>query len=123
LRSSFNGRFAGIDPAIAFSDPRIAASLTGSADVRTTVRDLLTRTPSLADYEVTGRMALEGSTIRGIKIDTGTTTSTLANERLSIAQLNVSGPAIAGNGSGIIAFNPSDTSDFQYDVTRADLAA
>jgi hypothetical protein len=123
LRSTFNGRFAGVDPAIAFSDPRIAASLTGSADVRTTVRDLLTRTPSLADYEVTGRMALEGSTIRGVRIDTGTTTSTLANERLSITQLNVAGPAIAGSGSGIIAFNERDASDFQYDVTRADLAA
>ena len=37
--------------------------------------------------------------------------------------MNVSGPALAGSGSGIIAFNPNDTSDFQYDVTRADLAA
>jgi autotransporter translocation and assembly factor TamB len=123
LRSSFNGSFAGIDPAIAFGDPRLAASLTGSADVRATVRDLLTRTPSLADYEVTGRMALAGSTIRGISLDTGTIESTLANERLSIARLDVSGPALAGTGSGTIALNPRDSSDFQYDITRADLAA
>ena len=64
LKGGFNGRLAGVDPAIPFGDPRLAASLTGSADVRTTVRDLLIRTPSLADYEVTGRMTLGPSTIR-----------------------------------------------------------
>jgi hypothetical protein len=122
LGSSFNGRFTGIDPAIAFADPRLAASLTGSADARITVRDLLTRTPSLADYDVGGRMALDHSTIRGISLDTGTIESTLANERLSIAQLSVSGPALAATGSGVLAFNSRDVSDFQYEVTRADLA-
>jgi autotransporter translocation and assembly factor TamB len=123
LRSSFDGSFAGIDPAVAFGDPRFSASLTGSANVRTTVRDLLTRTPSLADYEVAGRMALDRSTIRGFSLDTGTIESTLANERLSIARLDLSGPALAGTGSGTIAFNPREASDFQYDITRADLAA
>ena len=123
LRSSFNGRFADIDPAVAFADPRLNASLTGSADVRTTVRDLLLRSPSLADYEVTGRMTLARSTIRGTSLDTGTIESTLANERLSIVRLSVSGPALAATGSGTIALNSRDTSDFQYDITRADLAA
>ena len=122
LRSSFNGTFAGIDPAIAFNDPQMSASLTGSAEVRTTVHDLLTRTPSLADYEVAGRMTLGRSTIRGVSLDTGTIESTLANERFSIAELNLSGPALAGTGSGIIALNARDTSDFQYDVTRADIS-
>jgi len=121
LRSSFNGRFAGIDPAVAFADPRLAASLTGSADVRTTVRDLLLRPPSLADYEVTGRMTLDRSTIRGISLDTGMIESTLANERLSIARVSVSGPALAATGSGTIALSSRASSDFQYDVTRADL--
>ncbi len=123
LQSSFNGRFAGIDPVVAFGDPRLAASLTGSADVRTTVRDVLTRTPSLADYEVNGTMALARSTIRGISLDSGTIQGSLSNERLSIAQFNVSGPAISGTGSGLVALNPNDMSDFQYDITRADLAA
>jgi autotransporter translocation and assembly factor TamB len=121
LHGSFGGSFAGIDPAIAFVDPRLSASLTGSADVRTTVRDLLTRTPSLADYEVTGRMSVDHSTIRAVKVDAGTIEGTLASERLSIARLNLSGPVLAGTGSGIIAFNGRDTSDFQYDLTRADL--
>ena len=123
LRSSFNGRFAGIDPAVAFGDRRFAASLTGSADVRTTVRDLLTRTPSLADYDVTGTVALAGSTIRDLTIDTGMIEGALSNERLSIAQFSVSGPALSGTGSGLVAFNPREMSDFQYDITRADLAA
>src|SRR4029079_11377976 len=100
LHSTFNGRFAGVDPAIAFADPRLSASLTGSADVRTTVRDLLTRTPSLADYEVAGRMSLDRSTSRGLAIDSGAIDATLANERLSITRVDVSGPALAGSGSG-----------------------
>src|SRR5437588_12192870 len=98
LRSSFNGRFAGIDPAIAFADPRLSASLTGCADVRTTVRDLLARSPSLADYEVTGRLALQTSTIRGIRLDTGTLDSTLAQDRLSAAPLALFGPAVTAIG-------------------------
>src|SRR4029077_12068026 len=108
--SSFNGRFAGVDPAIAFADPRLSASLTGSADVRTKVRDLLTRSPLLADYEVSGRMAIERSTIRGVGVDTGSIESTLARERLSIAQLNLTGAALTGTGSGVLAFNDSDSS-------------
>jgi autotransporter translocation and assembly factor TamB len=123
LESSFNGRLDGIDPALAFGDPRLAASLTGSADVRTTVRDLLVRSPTWADYTIEGRLSLEPSTLRGIPIDSATTEATLANERLTIARLTVAGPAFAGEGSGIVPLNDRDAIDFQYDVTQADLAA
>ena len=123
LKGGFNGRLAGVDPAIPFSDPRLAASLTGSADVRTTVRDLLTRTPSLADYEVTGRMTLGPSTIRGLRVDDAAIDGTLADERLTVARLDVSGPALDATASGSVALNGRDSSDFQYEVTRADLAA
>ena len=47
LRASFDGRFAAIDPAIPFADPRLTSSLTGSGRVNATVRDLLTRTVAL----------------------------------------------------------------------------
>ena len=123
LKGGFNGRLAGVDPAIPFGDPRLAASLTGTADVRTTVRDLLTRTPSLADYEVTGRMTLGPSTIRGLRVDDAAIDGTLADERLTVARLDVSGPALDATASGSVALNGRDSSDFQYEVTRADLAA
>ena len=123
LRGTFNGRLAGIDPAIPFDDMRVAASLNGSAEVQTTVRDLLARTPTLADYQVAGRMSLGPSTIRGIQIDSATIDSALADERLNVSRLEVAGSALAATASGLIALSERDASDFQYDVTRADLGA
>jgi autotransporter translocation and assembly factor TamB len=123
LSGAFNGRLAGVDPAVPFGDARLAASLAGLADVRTTVRDLLIRTPSLADYEVSGRLALGPSTIRGLRIDGAAVDGALADERLTVVQLDVSAPALDATASGLIALNGRDSSDFQYDVTRADLAA
>jgi autotransporter translocation and assembly factor TamB len=122
LRSTFSGRLAGIDPSVAFGDPRFGASLTGTADVQTTVRDLLIRMPTLADYEVTGRMMLDASTVRGVHLDAAAIDASLAAGRLTVSRLSLSGPAIAGTGSGEIALDPNEVSDFEYDITRGDLA-
>jgi hypothetical protein len=123
LRTSFNGRFAGIDPAIPFADARLTAELSGSADVRTTVQDLLTRTPLLADYDVGGRMLLGGSTIRGIPVATASVDAALAGGQLSIARLDVDGPALSATVSGGVAFNGGGATDLSYDVAHADLGA
>ena len=51
LSAWYKGRFSRVDPAVALDDPRFASVMTGAADVQTTVRDLLTGTPELPDYE------------------------------------------------------------------------
>jgi autotransporter translocation and assembly factor TamB len=123
MRTTFDGQFAHIDPAIPFADSRLAAALTGSAQVTATVRDLLTRTPSLPDYDLSGRMALGPSTLRGVAIDAASFDGSLAGERLTVARVRVEGTAVAGGGSGTIQLAGDAASDFQYDITRADLAA
>ena len=122
LRASYDGRLAGIDPSIPFADPRIEASLTGRGAVTATVRDLLTRTTALADYDVTGTLTLEPSRLRELRLDSGRVNATLRDSRLTIAELALHGPSLEGRGDGAIALDEASSSDFSYDVTRADLA-
>ena len=122
LRASYDGRLAGIDPSVPFADSRLDAALTGRGTVTATVRDLLTRTVTLADYDVAGTLRLDRSRLRDLQVDTGRIEATLKDSTLTVAQLAVSGAAIDGRGNGTIAFTDEGASDFSYDVTRADLA-
>ncbi len=120
LRSTYNGQFSTIDPAIALEDPRMAASLTGSANVRTTVRDLLTRTPAAADYDIDGAIDLQASSIRGIDLTRAHAEGHFRDEVATLTRIDASGPAIEGGGSGVVAFTGERPSDFQYSIVRAD---
>jgi autotransporter translocation and assembly factor TamB len=121
LASSFDGQIAGIDPAVAFASPQLGATLNGSADVRTVVRDLLVRSPALDDYEISGRLELDRSTLRGVEVVDTIVDATLASQRLTVRRLIVGGPTLEGSASGLLAFDDEGRSDFQYEVKRADL--
>ena len=71
LRASYDGRLERVDPAVPFADPRFAASLTGTGKVTVAAHDLLTKTTTLADYDVEGTLVATGSTVRGYEIDRG----------------------------------------------------
>jgi autotransporter translocation and assembly factor TamB len=123
LRASYDGGFADIDPAVPFADPRLDASLTGKGHLTATVRDLLTAQQTrLADYDVSGTLALENSTVRRFHIDRGTVEAALQDSKLTVTQLEVDGAALAGHGSGTVDFSDVSTTDIEYDVARADLA-
>jgi autotransporter translocation and assembly factor TamB len=121
LRASYAGQFAGIDPAIPFADSRWQASLTGTGTVAVTARDLLTRTVSLDDYDVSGSLTLRTSIARRLSVDRATVDGALRSSQLAIARLDVSGAALEGHGSGSIALDDRQASSFTYQVTRADL--
>jgi autotransporter translocation and assembly factor TamB len=122
LRASYDGRLERIDPSIPFENPTIEASLTGTGKVTATVRDLLTRTVTLDDYDVAGTLTLEPSRIRDLELDAATVTATLRDGTLAVERLDLRGPAIQGTASGRIGFTGDMTSDFGYDIARADLA-
>jgi autotransporter translocation and assembly factor TamB len=122
LQASYEGRLEHVDPAVPFADPRFAASLTGTGKVAVTVRDLLTRTTTLADYDVDGTLTTNGAEVRGYRIDRGQVAAVLRDSTLTIRDLQVAGPALDGRGSGRIALVEGASSDFSYDFTRADLA-
>ncbi|MCU1385567.1 MAG: hypothetical protein JWL71_4264, partial [Acidobacteria bacterium] len=122
LRASYDGRLARIDPSIPFADPRLESALTGHGAVTATVRDLLTRTVTLADYDVAGTLTLGPSRIRDLRLDEAAMTGTLRDSTLAVAALDLHGPAIEAQGNGRVGFTDDMTADFNYDVTRADLA-
>ncbi|MEK7426451.1 MAG: hypothetical protein AAB131_21710, partial [Actinomycetota bacterium] len=118
LTTTFIGGFSTIDPAVALANPRLAASLTGSANVLTTVRDLLVRTPALADYTVSGGMELQESTIGQVAIEAGVFEGALQQEELSLRRVEVAGPNVQGRGAGTLAFNDAGVTNFDYDIAR-----
>jgi hypothetical protein len=122
LRASYDGRLTGIDPSIPFAEPGFESSLTGTGTMTASVRELLTRSVTLADYDVNGTLALGPSRVRDLHADRAAVTATLRHSTLAIARLELHGPALDGVGNGTVAFTDDVTSDFNYDLTRADLA-
>jgi autotransporter translocation and assembly factor TamB len=121
LRASYDGRLAAVDPSIPFADARFAASLSGRGVMTATVRDLLTRPTTLDDYDVTGTLTLEPSTLRDLQVDAAKVSATFRESTLAIAELDLRGPAVEGRGSGTVAFTGDFTSDFNYDLVRVEL--
>jgi autotransporter translocation and assembly factor TamB len=121
LRAAYDGQLARVDPSVPFDDHRFAASLTGSGRMTATVRDLMTRTPTLADYDVDGSLTLQGSEVHGITLDRARIDATLSDSMLRITEIEASSAALAGRGIGAIALVEGATSDFEYDLTRVDL--
>ena len=122
LRASYDGHLAAIDPAIPFGDPSLESSLSGTATVTATVRDLLMRPVALDDYDVTGTLALGPSRVRDFQIDVASVHAALRESTLTIAQIDVRGPALEARGNGTVAFTDVATSDFSYDLARAELS-
>jgi hypothetical protein len=122
LKTSFDGRFDRVDPAIALDDDRFTASLSGTANVRTTVRDLLLRTPAVADYDVEGTVALGSSTLRGFHVDRTNVTGFVRDAIGHFTEVDLDGPVLTGTGSGTVPFTGTDSASFDYDITRVDLA-
>jgi autotransporter translocation and assembly factor TamB len=121
LTASYSGAFANIDPAVPFDDPRWDATLNGTGTFSMTVPDLLTGSPTLADYKASGSLLLRPSTVHGLAIDEGQLAATLAGSQLSVTKLEASGPVIQGSGSGSIPLDNQHATSFDYDLVRADL--
>ena len=69
-----------------------------------------------------GGLTLVRSTIRDLQVDGASLNATLSNATLNVAKLDVHGPALDGQGKGTVTFHDETATDFEYDVTRADLA-
>ena len=122
LRASFDGRFAAIDPAIPFMDPRLKSSLSGAGRVNATVRDLLTRTVSLPDYDVRAALALGPSLVREVPIESAALDATLVDSTLTVNDARTTGAALDGRVNGTIALQETTSTDLQYELSRVDLS-
>ncbi len=123
LRATYDGHFANIDPAVPFADPKLHASLTGSGKVEATIRELISaEATTLDDYDVSGALTLESSTVRQLQIERATIEASLRDSALTIARLDVDGPALAGSATGTVHFADTYTTDVEYHLARADLS-
>ncbi len=73
-----------IDPAVPFLDPRLESSLSGRGSVTATVRDLLTRTVTVSDYDVGGTLALTASRLKDLQVDTARVDAALKDSVLTV---------------------------------------
>lgn len=122
LRTTFDGRFGSLDPSIAIGDRQFEASLTGSARLRVGVRDLMLRSPGVADYDIDGGVALVPSTIRGVPVTSASLSGAVHDSTATISRMEVSAPSVEGAGEGTIALTGDRPWDFKYDIRTADLA-
>ncbi|HWW82803.1 MAG TPA: translocation/assembly module TamB domain-containing protein, partial [Vicinamibacterales bacterium] len=123
LGASYSGTLMGVNPAVPFADSRFESTLTGSLTMATKVRNLLTSdTTTLSDFDVSGAMSLEPSTLRGFRVDSGNVQATLRDRTLLIPSINVKSSALDGHGAGKVAIVDGQESAFDYEITHADLA-
>ena len=125
LSGTYNGRFAGINPALALGDEQYAASLSGAGELTIDVKEMMLRTTSISDYHVVGTtMSLERSEARGVQLDSAAFEVMLDGDRtLSFPRMSARGPLFEFSGEGSFALGNSVDrfNQFGYDVTRADL--
>ncbi|MQA29930.1 MAG: hypothetical protein GEU82_08840, partial [Luteitalea sp.] len=122
LRGTYDGRLHRMNPRLALDDPRFEASLTGRGRARIEVRELLLRSPLLADYVIEGELALTSSTVRTVTIDTGDLSATLTDGTLDVKRMTVNGPAVELESIGTVEFDGTRSSRLSYVVRRADLS-
>jgi translocation and assembly module TamB len=122
LTGSYDGELAGVNPSVAFADPRFDAVLSGRGRGRVHVPALLIRSPVFGDYNVEARLDLSESSIRGVRLSSGSTTARLDDGSLTLEHIRVDGPEISGEGKGVIELDGERSSRFDYNIERADLA-
>ena len=119
---SYAGDLLHVNPALAMDDPLYEALLTGRATARLAVRDLLVRTPTLADYDIAAQLSVRSSVIRKIAVDVR------PGLRDAERQRHPGDHATDGQRPGdravrsTVELDGARSSQFDYELTRGDLA-
>jgi TamB, inner membrane protein subunit of TAM complex len=122
LEATYEGRFSSVDPSIALADRRFEGSLNGTGRARIAVRDLLLRSPLLADYDIDATATLTSSTVRGVQLDSSDIDASLADSALTVRSVRAAGAAIDAQGAGMLLLDGQRSSQFDYDIARVDLS-
>ncbi len=122
LEATYDGRLSSVNPAVALADRRYEASLSGTGRARIAVPDMLVRSPLLADYDIDATASLTSSTVRGVQLDSSSIDASLAGSVLTVRHAQVAGPAIDAKGAGSVMLDGERSSQFDYEIARADLS-
>jgi hypothetical protein len=115
------GDFAHLNPAVVSGNDRVAGSLNGQLDVDTTIRDYAAgiRPESI---DAAGHVALSGSRIAGIDIDSATIDGQFANRVGNIDALSIMGADLAVTGHGPLVLDESGNSNLELHLETPSLA-
>lgn len=122
IEATYDGALEAIDPSLATGNANYSARLTGSGRGRLRVRDLMVREARLLDYTAQAVLSARASTVGGLSVERGTLDVSLADGQLDVTQLEVEGPALAGDARGRVALDGERSSSLDYRVRRADLS-
>ena len=124
LTASYSGDFSTLDPAVAARGPAAA----GIAHRER--HGLPDRPRSAAPRSHARRLRRRGRPdsparrrVRGVELERGRVAADGSKQPICrVTDLDVSGPAIRGSGSGVVALDRRQASAFDYQIERADLA-
>ena len=77
------------------------------------VRDLLTRSPALADYDIDASLSLDDSRARGVEVEKGEIAARLADASLNVSSVHLTGPALDAQGAGIVELDGTRSSQLR----------
>lgn len=122
LEGTYEGELLDIDPRIPMQDPFYDARLSGRAEARFAVGDLLVRSPELGDYTIEATADFRDSVVRDVEVTRGSAQVRLADSTMRIARLSTTGPGADLQASGTLELDGTRSSAIEYRVPRADLS-
>ncbi len=123
LEATYDGRFSSVNPSLALADRRFEGSLSGTGRARIAVRDLLVRSPLLADYDIDATASLTSSTARGVQLDSSSIDASLAGSVVTVRQRPASlARRSTHRAPACVQLDGERSSQFDYDIARVDLA-
>ena len=120
LTARADGRFEHFDPARLLSQPRVKGDVTGTVNAAFTIANLgAPVTPE--SVTASGQLALEPSTVGGLRMDTASVDGSYANQVGDIKQFTLAGPDVKAEASGRVALDASSASNLKYHVEAVNI--
>jgi len=120
LTARADGRFEHFDPARPLSRPQVQGDVTGTVNAAFTIANL--GTPVTAEsVTASGQLALEPSTVGGLRIDTAAVDGSYASQVADLKQFTLAGPDIKGQVSGRVALDTTSASNLTYHIEAVNI--
>jgi autotransporter translocation and assembly factor TamB len=120
LNAHVDGRFENFDPARLASREQFKGNVSGTVNADLAIADL---TVPVTPESVTGagRIALEKSTVGGLRIDSANVDASYANQLADVKTFTLNGPDVKADLTGRVALDQSSASNLKYRVDAINL--
>ena len=115
-----DGGFRGFDGAVISGFPEYTGLLNGAVNGRIVVADLA-QDLSLEGVAFDGLIALDASTVGGLRIDRATFDGTASGRAGQIRRLDIAGPDITATAAGAFDLSPAGQSNLTFTASSTDL--